>query len=628
MSRVLEAVASVASEAWRDGARAWKSLAIADLAYKALAFALLAPATALLLRLIVPGGRERVLADTEILLFFVTTRRGVLALVTAAAFATAITALELACLMAIAAASSRGSVLAPRQALAFGAKRAAHALALAAHMVLRVLAASIPLLAVAGAAYWGLLTDHDINYYLAERPPAFWAAAAIVAVIALSLVGLALRAIARWAFALPIVLFENVPPRRALGESAVRSSGHRAAILSVLAIWAVSALALAALASWAPEAAGRLVAPHVAGSLPGLLAFVTGLFAAWAACALAAALVNVSALSLLLFRLYARATEALDPAGWSASRLVPAGGEIRMTPRLVAVAAGIALVGVVGVVLLAASTARRNQPVQVIAHRGASAAAPENSLAAFRLAVEQGTDWVELDVQESSDGEVLVVHDSDLMKIGGSPMKIWEHDAATLRTIDIGSRKGPQFAGERLPTLAEALAVCKGRARVIVELKSYGHDERLEERIAAIVERAGMQDDCIFMSLDHDMVRTMKRLRPSSRCGLLVAKAIGDLGAQESDFLAVEARMATRSFVRRMHRSGKEVYVWTVNDPAWMLAAMSRGVDGLITDKPDIARRVVERRAAMSDAQRVLVALLVRLGARTEALAAEDALRP
>ena len=86
--------------------------------------------------------------------------------------------------------------------------------------------------------------------------------------------------------------------------------------------------------------------------------------------------------------------------------------------------------------------------------------------------------------------------------------------------------------------------------------------------------------------------------------------------------------MATPRFVRRAHRAQQEVYVWTVNDPAWMLAAMSRGVDGLITDQPDLARQVVERRARMSDAERLLVALLVRLGARTEALAAEDKLRP
>jgi glycerophosphoryl diester phosphodiesterase len=109
---------------------------------------------------------------------------------------------------------------------------------------------------------------------------------------------------------------------------------------------------------------------------------------------------------------------------------------------------------------------------------------------------------------------------------------------------------------------------------------------------------------------------------------VLVAKAVGDLTALRADFLAVEARIATRRFVRRAHQAGREVYVWTVNDPAWMLTAMSHGVDGLITDRPDVARQVIARREALSDAQRLLVALLVRLGARTEVLAAEDALRP
>jgi glycerophosphoryl diester phosphodiesterase len=222
----------------------------------------------------------------------------------------------------------------------------------------------------------------------------------------------------------------------------------------------------------------------------------------------------------------------------------------------------------------------------------------------------------------------VIVHDSDLMKVGGNAAKIWDTIAATLRMVDIGSHAGPQFASERVPTLAEALALLKGRSRVIVELKSYGHDQQLEERVVAIIEAAGMEDDCVTMSLDHDMVREMKRLRPEWRSGILVARAIGDLTALEADFLAVEARMATAPFLRRAHRAGQDVYVWTVNDPAWMLAAISRGADGLITDRPDVARRVIERRAELSDAQQLAVALLVRLGARTEALAAEDALRP
>ena len=194
--------------------------------------------------------------------------------------------------------------------------------------------------------------------------------------------------------------------------------------------------------------------------------------------------------------------------------------------------------------------------------------------------------------------------------------------------MDIGSHAGPQFSRERLPTLAEVLHACKGKASVIVELKSYGHDQCLEERVVEIVEAAGMEKNCLFMSLNHGMVRKLKQLRPSWRCGVLVAKALGDLTSLNSDFLAVEARLATARFVRRAHRAGQDVYVWTVNDPAWMLAAMSHGADGLITDKPDLALHVVARRAQMSDTQRLLVALMIRLGAQTKALEAEDALRP
>jgi glycerophosphoryl diester phosphodiesterase len=326
----------------------------------------------------------------------------------------------------------------------------------------------------------------------------------------------------------------------------------------------------------------------------------------------------------VLARLYLRTSDL--PAASFAQHATA--GPWRLTWRAVAGIAALSLLATLGVAFLAVLSHRSQHNVLVIAHRGSSAEAPENTLAAFRLAADQRTDFVELDVQESADGEVLVVHDSDLMKVGGDPTKIWDGTAAALRAVDIGSFKSRDFAAERVPTLAEALAVCKARCRVVVELKSYGHRQRLEERVAAIVEAAGMQDSCIFMSLDHPMARRMKALRPSWRVGLLAAKAIGDLTELGADFLAVEARMATRGFVRRAHAAGQDVYVWTVNDPARMLAALSHGVDGLITDDPALARAVMERRAQMSTAQRFLVAQLIGLGASTEALAGEEALRP
>ena len=86
--------------------------------------------------------------------------------------------------------------------------------------------------------------------------------------------------------------------------------------------------------------------------------------------------------------------------------------------------------------------------------------------------------------------------------------------------------------------------------------------------------------------------------------------------------------MATPRFVRQAHRAGQDVYIWTVDDPAWIFVALSRGVDGLITDRPDTARRVIDLRARMSESQRFLGAILIRMGASTEALAAQDALRP
>jgi glycerophosphoryl diester phosphodiesterase len=616
-------------DAFRDLLHSWRSLALTDIAYKSVAFALLTPAASLLLRWLLSRTDTRVVADADIARFFLTTRPGIVALVAGGAILLAITTLGSACLMAVGLATAKGMSLKARDALAFGSARALDVLRVAANMVVRLLAGLVPFVVAAALVYWALLRKHDINYYLSARPPEFLAAVALVALLALGLAVLLLWTISRWALAVPLLLFENVSPGRALLESGRRSLGNRALVLRVLAIWAIVAVTLAAVAASFPEMIGRILAPHFASSLPLLLLFIALLALLWVALGLAAAIANISLFSLLIVRLYLHVGQPREPR-------LPAAVQIGLDPgpsrRLSGVAraglASLAVLVAIGFALLAFLVTRSNQPVLVIAHRGASASAPENTLAAFRLAAEQGADFVELDVQESKDGQVLVHHDSDLMKVGRSAMKIWETDAAQLRTVDIGSHAGRQFSEERVPALADVLAACKGKARVVIELKSYGHDQRLEERVVEIVEAAGMEKNCLFMSLNYGMVSKMKQLRPSWPCGVLVAKALGDLTSLNSDFLAVEAKMATGRFVRRAHRAGQDVYVWTVNDPARMLVAMSHGADGLITDKPDLALQVVARRAQMSDTQRLLLALLVRLGAPTEALEAQDALRP
>jgi glycerophosphoryl diester phosphodiesterase len=625
---VLETTLAIVSGALRDLRDSWRVLAQTDLVYKLISFALLTPITLLLLRWAMSRTGTLVVADTEIATFFLSTPQGILALIVVGAILAGITALEMTCLMAIGLAAVNGRRLTARGAIAFGASRALVVLRLAANIVARLLVGLLPFAAAVGVVYWTLLRYYDINFYLSRRPPEFWTAVSIGAVIVAVLAVILLWTIARWAMALPLVLFEGVSPRRALAKSSRRSAGDRSIAIAALATWAVLASVLLAVAAWVPDFVGRALAPGFSGSMRTLLGFITGLALLWAVLGLVTAVVNVSMLSLVLLRLYLRVVDLREPGAVPELGAETWGGERRL-PRAVRI--GVVVVSslaALGAVLVVMNVARRNQQVLVIAHRGASAAAPENTLAAFRLGADLGADFVELDVQESEDGEVVVVHDSDLMKVGGSPLKIWEAPAAALRAVDIGSRKGPQFAGERVPTLAEVFALCKGRVRVVVELKSYGHSQRLEERVVEIVEAAGVANDTIFMSLDHDMIRRLKQLRPSWRVGVLVAKAIGDLTSLGADFLAVEASMATRAFVRRAHRAGQDVYVWTVNDPAWMFASMANGVDGLITDLPEVAREVVERRGGMNDAQRILVALLVAMGAKTESLVAEEAVQP
>jgi glycerophosphoryl diester phosphodiesterase len=252
--------------------------------------------------------------------------------------------------------------------------------------------------------------------------------------------------------------------------------------------------------------------------------------------------------------------------------------------------------------------------VAVIGHRGAAALAPENTLSAVERALEDGADWVEIDVQETADGEVVVQHDSDFMKVAGSRLKVWEATFAQLRELDIGSWFGPEFKGEPVATLEEVLRRAKGRAKVVIELKYYGHDRRLEERVADIVERTGMEDEIAVMSLERSGVEKMGALRPGFRRGLLAATAVGRLAEVDVDFLAVSVGLATPSLLRQAHARGRDVYVWTVNDELTMAQEILRGVDGLITDDPARARAMIRAESRLTSVERLLLGTAFWLG--------------
>lgn len=610
--------------------REWRALAAADIVYKALAFAVLTPLIGVLLRLLIGRTGKTAVADADIAFFFFTTRAGALALILIGALIIGVSALEQTCLMTIMLAAMRGQRTRVRDALAHAAARAFPVVRLTAMIFLRVLLIVVPFAAIVGLAYWTLLSGHDINYYLTHRPPEFGATVAIAGVAVAALAVVLARKALSWLLVLPIVVFENVLPVRAFAESARRMDGRRKAAVVPLAAWLALAIVLPIATKWGVHVLGRTIAPIIGASMAGLLLFVGALAVAFLVVSLAVGVFLAALFARIVLRAYSvdgRADAARLPAPF-AGELTIEGRRWRVSLRTLAAL----LVGAVIVAAAAAFVAIRatgtDRPVAIFAHRGAASEAPENTLASFRLAGQEHTDYVELDVQETSDGVVVVVHDNDLMKIGGSPLKVWQSTAEALRAVDIGSGFDPRFSGERVPTLAEALAACKGVSRVDIELKDYGHDGRLEERVTEIVEAAGMEDRIVTMSLSREMVAKMKRLRPGWTSGLLTAKALGDLTGVPSDFLAVEKAMATRRLIRAAHAVGKPVYVWTVDDPAKMIRMIGLGVDGLITNRPGVAREILDQYERMTEAERLLLFIVTSFGAEPDVTPPPGELRP
>ncbi len=475
----------------------------------------------------------------------------------------------------------------------------------AARLILRVLALALPFVAVAGVIAWWTLTEYDINYYLTFHPPAFWVAVGLIGLVVLAMAWVLIRRLSAWALGLHLVLFEAFAPAAAFAESAARMEGKRGRLKIELVLWLAARVAIAAAIATVAGLLFALVPLQEGANLR--LALTASLIVAglWSLAGLVLAATALGALAVVLDEFFKPKVETLphpEPGNLRAPVLVTVG-----------VAAAALLIGLwSGQELL--ERVQAPDHADVIGHRGAAAIRPENTMSAVLKAIEDGADWVEIDVQETADGVVIIAHDSDFMKLAGVPTKVWDATMEDVAQIDIGSWFDPEYADERAPTLHDVLSAAKGKSKVIIELKYYGHDVDLENRVAAIVEEHGMQNDIATMSLKYPAVQKMKALRPDWRAGVLAATAVGDLSGLEGDFVAVNAAMASPGLIRQVHDAGKDIYVWTVNDPLQMSAMASMGVDGLITDRPAMAREVLRIRAEMGPGERLLLWLATTFG--------------
>jgi glycerophosphoryl diester phosphodiesterase len=592
----------------------WRPIIVVHLAFTLLGITVLAPLLGLLLQAALALSGSVAVADQDIAML-VLSPLGMLGAIIMVGLFLAIVGLEMGALQVIAQAAVHAVRVKPLPAVLYALGHAAVLFRLTVGLTLRVLVYLLPALLLAGALKWYFMGEYDINYYLSQRPPEFYYALALGAVVLLVLVWLLGRRLLGWCLVLPLVLFAGVRPGNAFAQSEELTAGHYPELLRALLGW----LVIAAVLVLGPIVFLDLTATAVVsvnyGYLTPLLLLLGLTALAWSLLNFLVTALNMAGFTLVVANLYERVNGRV-PDEFLAGELLAAEqtrGFAWEPSRVVVVALLVAvLAGFTGVWLL--RSVKLDDEVLVVAHRGAAGAAPENTLASIKQAITDGADWVEIDVQETRDGQVVVIHDSDFMKLAGNSLKVWDGDLAEIQQIDIGSWFGAEFAEERVPTLEQVLAEIDGRSKLVIELKYYGHDQQLEQRVVDLVENAGMADDVVIMSLKREGVKKIQALRPDWTVGLLAATAIGKLSKVDVDFLAVNQNMANPGFIRRAHATGKRVFVWTINDALSLSRWVSMGVDGVITDEPALANRVLAEREKLSPTERLLLSAALFFG--------------
>jgi len=232
-----------------------------------------------------------------------------------------------------------------------------------------------------------------------------------------------------------------------------------------------------------------------------------------------------------------------------------------------------------------------------IAHRGASAVAPENTLAAFKEAVRLGADMIELDVRLCSDGTIVVFHDRDLTRTTDGTGPVEDLTLAELKRLDAGSWFSERFKGERIPTLEEAIqAISSSRIELCIEIKiDKGREDLRRQLVAgtiAIIDRTCFRDRVVMASFDRESIRISHASHPDIRTGLIFNKdEVWAECAEESyagiDFLSARWNIITAERVAAAHREGRKVIAWTIDREEELNHILPLSVDAVASNNPE-----------------------------------------
>lgn len=240
-----------------------------------------------------------------------------------------------------------------------------------------------------------------------------------------------------------------------------------------------------------------------------------------------------------------------------------------------------------------------------IAHRGASAYYPENTLAAFEAAIELGADMIEFDVQLSKCGEVVVFHDEKLSRCTDGKGRLSDHHLHELKKLDAGCWFGNKFKGVTIPTLHEALEFCRGKIAVNIEIKTEAVTDRvaggIEEKSLKIVAQSGMENHVVFSSFDPRAIKHLREIDNNVAVAVLFEKEYYNkklptqiVNLFDADCFNCSHKELNKKWLENLEANNISVNVYTVDDEKKIRRFLKAGVEGIFTNKPDVLKKTAE----------------------------------
>ncbi|MBY0099603.1 glycerophosphodiester phosphodiesterase [Mesobacillus maritimus] len=242
-------------------------------------------------------------------------------------------------------------------------------------------------------------------------------------------------------------------------------------------------------------------------------------------------------------------------------------------------------------------TVGERKQVDNVAHRGATAYAPENTIAAFDLAVQMKADYIEIDVQRSKDGELVVIHDTTVNRTTDGTGKVGDLTFEQLRNLDAGSWKGKEFTGELIPTFEEILDRYRGKVGILIELKAPELYPGVEEQVAESIKKRNLDkpknEKIIIQSFNFESMKKMNKLLPTVPIGVLTSntahttpEALQEFSTY-ADWFNPSYGIVTKELVNQVHANGMQIGSWTVRSQEAADFLFEMGVDAIISDYPD-----------------------------------------